>query len=464
MMKLSPLTALSPIDGRYANKVDALRPLLSEYGLIRQRVVVEIHWLQTLANEAHLAEIPPLSNTAKQFLEDLLTNFSPADAEQIKDIEKTTNHDVKAVEYFLKQRFETQDELAKISEFVHFSCTSADINNLAYALMLKSARTQHLLPDMEQLLDKLQGFARTHAKQAMLSHTHGQAASPTTVGKEFANFYVRLKQAKEQLAQISLRGKFNGATGNFNAHIVAYPEIDWIKVCEQFVTELGLTWNPYSTQIEPHDYIAQFAHSLIQFNNILIDFNRDMWGYIALGYFRQQAVAGEVGSSTMPHKVNPIDFENSEGNLSISNAILDCLANRLPISRWQRDLVDSTLLRNLSVGIAHSLIAYQATLKGFNKLAIDAERLAEDLDANWAILAEPLQTLMRRYGIEQPYEQLKQLTRGKKIDKQSLHAFIDQLTLPTAVKQMLKQLTPADYVGKASELVELLDNHSVLTE
>ncbi len=461
MMTINTLTALSPIDGRYAHKVAALRPLLSEYGLIYHRVIVEIRWLQALANEPLLTEVPAFSPAATHYLENIISEFSLADAERIKSLEQTTNHDVKAIEYFLKERLSEHPELCSVTEFVHFCCTSEDINNLAYALMLKHCREQHLLPQLRALCTQLQDCAQRYAHQPMLSHTHGQAASPTTVGKEFANFYVRLNQAIETLTAITIRGKFNGATGNFNAHTVAYPEIDWPTLCAHFVTDLQLSWNLYTTQIEPHDYIAQLAHALIHINNILIDFNRDMWGYIALGYFQQQPVAHEIGSSTMPHKINPIDFENSEGNLAIANAVLSCLANRLPISRWQRDLVDSTLLRNLGVGIAHSLIAYLASMQGLAKSSINVTVLQDDLQHNWAVLAEALQTVMRRYGVEQPYEQLKQLTRGKAVDQHSLHRFIDDLTVPESVKQTLKQLTPANYIGKATELAARLHEENV---
>ena len=453
-MKLTTLTALSPIDGRYANKTEQLRPLLSEYGLIRHRLIVEIRWLECMAEHDGIKEVPHLSPNAQQFLQQIIDDFNIHTAQAVKDIEQTTNHDVKACEYYLKQTCEQHPELSKLSEFFHFACTSEDINNLAYALMLKQARTDFILPLVDKILSTCQQLSTDHALTPMLAHTHGQAASPTTVGKEFANVGKRLHRAREQLSKVTLFGKFNGATGNFNAHIAAYPDIDWMNLSQRFVNSLGLIPNPYTTQIEPHDYIAEYAHSLVRMHNIMIDFNRDLWGYIALGYFKQRSFANEVGSSTMPHKINPIDFENSEGNLLLANALLTCLANQLPISRWQRDLVDSTLLRNLSTAIGHSLVAYQANLKGLNKLEVNQDVLDTDLDANWEVLGEALQTVMRRYRIESPYEQLKGLTRGKKITSRELHAFIDGLAIPDPVKHDLKQLTPSHYTGLASELTE----------
>ncbi|HVV69405.1 MAG TPA: adenylosuccinate lyase [Gammaproteobacteria bacterium] len=450
-MEFTPLTAISPLDGRYSSKLSELRPIFSEYGLLRFRLLVEIRWLQKLAQTKEIAEIPSLSLKAQELLENIYTSFSIEDAARIKAIETTTNHDVKALEYFLKERITHNPELAAISEFIHFGCTSEDINNLAYALMLTTAREQLLLPYMDRIVDTLKQLAHRYAEQPMLSRTHGQPASPTTVGKELANTVMRLERQRQQLQQVAISGKMNGAVGNFNAHLIAYPEIDWPKLTCQFVEGLNLTWNAYTTQIEPHDCLAEFFHALMRFNVILLDFNRDIWGYIALGYFKQKTKEGEIGSSTMPHKINPIDFENAEGNLGLANAILDHMAAKLPISRWQRDLSDSTVLRNLGVGIAHSLLAYQATLTGLNKLELNTEVLQADLDKNWEVLAEPIQTVMRRYGISQPYEKLKALTRGKTIDATALLNFIDSLDLPVAVKTSLKQLTPKTYIGNADE-------------
>jgi len=448
------LTNLSPIDGRYAGKVDSLRSILSEFGLIRFRVLVEIRWLQALAKEPAIAEVPPLGEAANAYLEAILANFSVDDAGRVKAIEKTTNHDVKAVEYFLKERIAGIPELAKISEFIHFACTSEDINNLAYALMLREAREQELLPDMFELIEGIWVLAHDYSAQPMLSRTHGQAATPTTVGKEFANVAARLERQYGQLAKVDLLGKINGAVGNYNAHAVAYPEVDWPAFGRNFVESLGLVFNPYTTQIEPHDYIAEYFHALARFNTVLIDFNRDVWGYISQGYFIQKTVAGEVGSSTMPHKVNPIDFENSEGNLGVANALFSHLAEKLPISRWQRDLSDSTVLRNLGVGIAHTLIALQSTLKGLSKLELNPAALEADLDANWEVLAEPIQTVMRRYGVEKPYEKLKELTRGRRIGAEDMKNFVAGLEIPEDAKQRLLALTPRDYTGYAETLAK----------
>ncbi|VAX01879.1 Adenylosuccinate lyase @ SAICAR lyase, partial [hydrothermal vent metagenome] len=408
-MDLSSLTAISPIDGRYGAKCTDLRPIFSEYGLIRHRVQVEVRWLQMLAANPGIAEVPAFSQHATTRLDNIVDKFHEEDAQRVKNIERTTNHDVKAVEYFLKEKIAGNAELEAVSEFIHFACTSEDINNLSYALMLREARTQALLPQMDELIDALKTLAHEHAAQPMLSRTHGQTASPTTVGKEMANVAARLMRQRAQLAAVPMLGKINGAVGNYNAHISAYPELDWPTIAEKFVTGLGLAFNPYTIQIEPHDYIAEYFNAVARFNTILLDFDRDVWGYISLGYFKQKTVAGEVGSSTMPHKVNPIDFENSEGNLGLANAIFDHLATKLPVSRWQRDLTDSTVLRNLGVGVAHSTIAYQSSLKGLDKLEVNPARLNEDLDNCWEVLAEPVQTVMRRYGIEKPYEKLKEL-------------------------------------------------------
>ncbi|MGX2031893.1 adenylosuccinate lyase [Methylocaldum gracile] len=451
---MTSLTCLSPIDGRYADKADALRPILSEYGLIRFRVLVEVRWLQALAGEPGIGEVPALSDSANDRLEAILTGFAVSDAERVKQIERTTNHDVKAVEYFLKEKIADHAELVRVSEFIHFACTSEDINNLAYALMLKEARDSVLLPQIRQLVAAIKEKSRIYAGQPMLSRTHGQSATPTTMGKEFANVSARLERQLRQLESIALLGKINGAVGNYNAHRVAYPEVDWPTFCRNFVTSLGLTFNPYTTQIEPHDYLAEFFHALSRFNTVLIDFDRDVWGYVSLGYFRQKTVAGEVGSSTMPHKVNPIDFENSEGNLGMANAVFGHLSEKLPISRWQRDLTDSTVLRNIGVGIAHTLIALQSTFKGLGKLELDAGALEADLAANLEVLAEPIQTVMRRYGIEKPYEKLKDLTRGKRIEPEALSEFILGLSIPEDAKQRLLALTPRDYTGYAEILAK----------
>ncbi|MFW5825255.1 MAG: adenylosuccinate lyase [Marinobacter sp.] len=449
-MELTSLTAISPVDGRYGNKVTVFREIFSEYGLIRNRVRVEVRWLQQLAAHPGIPEVPALSAAGRDVLDQLVDHFSLEDAEAIKAIERTTNHDVKAVEYFIKDRIAPVDELQAISEFVHFACTSEDINNLSHALMLREGLDDGLLPAMERVVSRLEALAREHAGQPMLSRTHGQTASPTTVGKELANVVYRLRRQLAQIRAVELLGKINGAVGNYNAHLSAYPDVDWAANARDFVEGLGLSWNPYTTQIEPHDYIAELFDAVARFNTILTDLDRDIWGYISLGYFKQKTVAGEIGSSTMPHKVNPIDFENSEGNLGIANAILAHLGSKLPISRWQRDLTDSTVLRNLGVGFAHSLIAYEATLKGLGKLEVNPARLADDLDRAWEVLAEPIQTVMRRYNIEQPYEKLKELTRGKDMSPELIREFVQNLDIPQAARDELLALTPAGYTGNAA--------------
>lgn len=454
MTQLSALTALSPVDGRYGTKAASLRPMFSEYGLIRQRVIVEVRWLQQLAKVNEISEVPAFSAQANEFLEALIANFNEADAERVKAIEATTNHDVKAVEYFLKERVAEVPELHAVTEFIHFACTSEDINNLSHALMLREALTDVMLPTMQQLSAAIKQLAIANKAVPMMARTHGQPATPTTLGKEMANVYVRLERQLEQINAVPLLGKINGAVGNYNAHLAAYPNVNWHQVAEEFVTSLGLTWNAYTTQIEPHDYIAELYDAVARFNTIVIDFNRDVWGYIALNHFKQRTIEGEVGSSTMPHKVNPIDFENSEGNLGIANAIMQHLASKLPISRWQRDLTDSTVLRNLGVGFAYALIAYQASLKGISKLEVNADNLMRELDQNWELLAEPIQTVMRRYGIEKPYEKLKELTRGKRVNQAAMADFIDSLELPETVKAELKLLTPASYIGRAVQFVD----------
>ncbi len=446
------LTDLSPVDGRYANKVSPLRAILSEYGLIRFRVEVEVRWLEALALEPLIPEVPALSQEASHILNLLVSEFSVEDAERVKEIERTTNHDVKAVEYFLKEKINGHQELESLSEFIHFACTSEDINNLAYALMMKAARDVVMLPAMARLLNDLIEKAHDYAGQPMLSRTHGQPATPSTVGKEMANVAARLKRQLQQVESVEILGKINGAVGNYNAHQVAYPDIDWPLFGRRFVESLGLSFNPYTTQIEPHDYLAELFHAQSRFNTILMDFDRDVWGYISLGFFRQITVAGEVGSSTMPHKVNPIDFENSEGNLGLANALFGHLAEKLPISRWQRDLTDSTVLRNMGVGFAHTLIALEATLKGLGKLALNRDALEADLAANPEVLAEPIQTVMRRHGIEKPYEKLKELTRGQRIDAATLRSFIEALEIPEDAKQRLLALSPRDYTGYAEAL------------
>lgn len=447
------LTALSPIDGRYADKVAPLRPIFSEYGLIRFRVEVEVRWLQALASHPLIKEVSPFSDSANQLLNTIVSDFSQIDAQRVKDIEKTTNHDVKAVEYLLKEKIAGCAELEKVSEFIHFACTSEDINNLSYALMLKEGR-DIISAQISDCLAAIKRIARDTAGQPMLSRTHGQSATPTTVGKEFANVAARLSRQQEQLEAVALLGKINGAVGNYNAHCVAYPDVDWAAFAQNFVESLGLTFNPYTIQIEPHDYIAEFFHALARFNTILLDFDRDVWGYISLGYFKQKTIAGEVGSSTMPHKVNPIDFENSEGNLGLANALFGFLAEKLPVSRWQRDLTDSTVLRNIGVGIAHTSIAIQSTLKGITKLEINVEGMEADLNANWEVLAEPIQTVMRRYGIEKPYEKLKELTRGQRITPEQMCEFIEKLEIPAEAKAALLALTPRGYTGYAEQLAK----------
>ena len=453
-MELSSLTAISPIDGRYAGKTESLRPIFSEYGLIRHRVLVEVRWLQMLAELAEISEVPSFSGHATGILDAIVEGFSETDAQRVKNIERTTNHDVKAVEYFLKERVAGNAELEAVQEFFHFACTSEDINNLAYALMLRESRNQILLPLIDEVIEAVRILAHTHAAQPMLSRTHGQPASPTTVGKEIANVVYRLKRQVNQFKSVEILGKINGAVGNYNAHVSAYPNVDWPALAESFVTSLGIDFNPMTIQIEPHDYIAEYFHVLMRFNNILLDFNRDIWTYISFAYFKQKTIAGEVGSSTMPHKVNPIDFENSEGNIGIANAIFDHLAVKLPVSRMQRDLTDSTVLRNLGVGIAHCLISYHSTLRGLSKLEVNEQALLNDLDKNWEVLAEPIQTVMRRYGVPEPYEKLKALTRGQRITRESLQSFIDTLEIPDDEKQRLKELTPATYIGLAKSLVK----------
>ena len=448
-MELNALTAISPLDGRYGSKLLPLRDVFSEYGLIARRVQVEVRWLQCLAAHESIVEIPPFSSAATQFLNDLLHNFGPEEAAKIKQIEATTNHDVKAVEYFLKEAVASEPELAAVSEFIHFACTSEDINNLAHGLMLRDGLTI-LLPPMREIIDALADLAQQQAEQPMLSRTHGQTASPTTLGKELANVVARLQRQLQQLEAVTPLGKINGAVGNYNAHLATYPEVDWPNTAQHFVETLGLGWNPYTTQIEPHDYMAEIFDVMMRFNTILIDFNRDIWSYISLGYFKQRTIAGEVGSSTMPHKVNPIDFENSEGNLGLANALLSHLSQKLPISRWQRDLTDSTVLRNMGVGCAYELLAYQSCLKGIGKLQVNATRIDEDLNDSWEVLAEPIQTIMRRYGIPEPYEKLKALTRGQAITPTALAKFIDSLDLPPGVKTSLRAMTPASYTGNAA--------------
>ena len=455
-MELSSLTAISPIDGRYGSKTSMLRNIFSEFGLLKYRVQVEVRWLQQLASVEGIEEVPALSDEANTLLDNLVSNFSEADAARIKEIESTTNHDVKAVEYFIKEKVEQLPELHAVSEFIHFACTSEDINNLSHGIMLAEARETVLLPYCDKLITALYELAIEHKSVAMMARTHGQPASPTTMGKEMANVMMRLQRQRDQIAKVELLGKLNGAVGNYNAHLSAYPNTDWHAVSEAFVTSLGLTWNPYTTQIEPHDYIAELFDAVARFNTILIDFDRDIWGYIALGHFKQKTVAGEIGSSTMPHKVNPIDFENSEGNLGLANAVFAHLAVKLPISRWQRDLTDSTVLRNLGVGMGYTLIAYQATLKGISKLEVNEASLLNELDDNWELLAEPIQTVMRRYGIEKPYEKLKELTRGKKVNQTVMAEFIDTLDLSDTVKAELKTLTPAGYIGDAIRFVDAL--------
>jgi adenylosuccinate lyase len=453
-MHLSALTAVSPVDGRYGSKTSELRSIFSEFGLLKYRVQVEVRWLQKLAACGQITEVPEFSAKANQLLDEIVSGFSEHDAQRIKDIERTTNHDVKAVEYFLKEKVADNAELHSINEFIHFACTSEDINNLSHGLMLNEAREKIILPYCDQLIDALKKLAIANKAVPMMARTHGQPATPTTMGKEMANVMVRLQRQRKQIAAVEIMGKINGAVGNYNAHLVAYPDVDWHEFSEQFVGSLGIHWNAYTTQIEPHDYIAELFDAIARFNTILIDFDRDIWGYIALGHFTQKTVAGEIGSSTMPHKVNPIDFENSEGNLGLANAIFAHLSVKLPISRWQRDLTDSTVLRNLGVGVGYAVIAYQASLKGISKLEINAQSLLNELDNNWELLAEPIQTVMRRYAIEKPYEKLKELTRGKKINQQIMADFIDSLALPDNVKAELKLLRPDNYIGRAIKFVD----------
>jgi adenylosuccinate lyase len=450
----SSLLAISPLDGRYARKLDALRPLVSEYGLIRYRVQVEVRWLESLAAAIDVPEVPELSASAVAHLDALLADFSTKDAAAIRQIEARTNHDVKAVEYWLKERLGSHAELAALLEFVHFACTSEDINNLAYALMLRDARQVILLPSLDGLIAALRALAGEHAELPMLSRTHGQPATPTTLGKEFANVGARLVRERERLAAVEILGKANGAVGSYAAHQVAYPDVDWEAHAERFVTSLGLALNPMTTQIEPHDWIAELFHGLMRIHTIQLDLARDVWSYISIGYFKQRVVEGEVGSSTMPHKVNPIDFENAEGNLGLANAVLGHLADKLPISRWQRDLSDSTALRNMGVGIGHGVLATTSLMRGLGKLDVDADRIATDLAGNLAVLAEAVQTVMRRHGIDEPYEKLKTLTRGQELTAERLQAFLEELELPTAAREELLALTPATYTGRAATLAQ----------
>ena len=453
-MPLSPLSALSPLDGRYASKTDALRPILSEAGFMHHRVKVEIAWLLALS-EAGFAEIKPFSAGAAALLNKLAADFTETDAARIKAIEAVTNHDVKAVEYWLKEKVQDLPELVAASEFIHFACTSEDINNTSHGMMLKAARDTVLLPQLSSVIDKLTAIAHDNAAMAMMSRTHGQPASPTTLGKEMANVVARLRRAQERIASVQILGKMNGAVGNYNAHLSAYPDVDWQAFARDVIEQrLGLSFNPYTIQIEPHDYMAELFDAIARTNTILLDLNRDIWGYISLGYFKQRTKAGEIGSSTMPHKVNPIDFENSEGNLGMANAVLKHMAEKLPVSRWQRDLTDSTVLRNIGVGLGYTVLAYDSCLRGLNKLEVNPARMAEDLDQSWEVLAEPVQTVMRRYGIENPYEQLKELTRGKGISQEGLQTFIAGLAIPQSAKDQLMAMTPANYVGLARELAQ----------
>ena len=457
-MTLSTLTAINPIDGRYGDKTAELRPYFSEFGLIYYRVYVEIRWFQFLASQQKIKELPALGDEENNFLEKLIVDFDETEAAIVKSNEATTNHDVKAVEYYLKSKFVASgiSSLEKNIEFIHFACTSEDINNLSHALMLKDGRDNVLRPLMDDLNQKLAEFARDYANLPMLSRTHGQTATPTTLGKEFANVVARLRRQVKQLSAVQIMGKINGAVGNLNAHQVTYPDLDWLAMSEQFVSSLGIIWNPYTTQIEPHDYMAEMFQAMSRFNTILIDFNRDIWSYISIGYFKQRKIEGETGSSTMPHKVNPIDFENSEGNLGIANAIFGHLSEKLPISRWQRDLTDSTVLRNMGTGLAYSLLSYKSTLKGLGKLEINPTALEEDLNRSWEILAEPIQTIMRRHGVEEPYEKLKELTRGQSLKQESIEQMLETLDIPESARTLIRELTPMNYTGLASELVEKL--------
>ncbi|MDB9803077.1 adenylosuccinate lyase [Candidatus Thioglobus sp.] len=450
-MTFNNLTSISPIDGRYSDKTSPLKAIFSEFGLIKYRLLVEVRWLEAMSNNQLISEVPKFSPQSNAALLAIADNFSLEDAKSIKEIERTTNHDVKAVEYFLKEKVSSIPELQKVSEFIHFACTSEDINNLSHALMLENGRLV-LLEEMNATLSLITKLAKDNAEVAMLSRTHGQTASPTTLGKEMANFSYRLSRQIDQLSAVQIMGKFNGAVGNFNAHVSAYPEIDWQNVSKDFIEKLGINFAPYSSQIESHDYIAEYFHALNRFNTILIDFCRDIWGYISLGYFTQKTIEGEIGSSTMPHKVNPIDFENAEGNLGLAIAVGDHFATKLPISRWQRDLTDSTVLRNLGVSCAHSLISYASICKGIGKLEINESKLTEDLDKAWEVLAEPIQTVMRRYGVENPYEKLKDLTRGKQIDSKIIDDFINTLEIPAEAKEELRKLTPMNYIGNAINL------------
>ncbi|MEE4246760.1 MAG: adenylosuccinate lyase [Kangiellaceae bacterium] len=447
-MNLSSLTAISPVDGRYGAKASELRAIFSEFGLIKYRTTVEVRWLQKLSQTDVISEVPAFSADTNALLDAIVSDFNEADAQRVKDIEATTNHDVKAVEYFLKEKIAGNSELEAVTEFIHFACTSEDINNLSYGLMLLDAK-QVVNDNQQTIIDSIRSMAHSYAEIPMMSRTHGQPASPSTLGKEMANVVARLRRQNDQFNTVSLLGKINGAVGNYNAHLSAYPDVDWQLFAQEFISSLGLTYNPYTTQIEPHDYIAEYFDAITRFNTILLDFDRDVWGYIALGHFKQKTVAGEIGSSTMPHKVNPIDFENSEGNLGIANALFSHLGQKLPVSRWQRDLSDSTALRSLGMGVAHSLIAYKATLKGISKLEVNEQSLLDELNSNWELLAEPIQTVMRRYGIEKPYEKLKELTRGKRVDQAGMAQFIDGLDLPDSVKQELMALTPDNYIGNA---------------
>ncbi len=453
-MDTTILMALSPLDGRYHEKVDALRNIFSEYGLIKFRLIVEIRWLETLADSAKLPDISHLTPDAKKLLNDIIEHFSPQEALRVKQIESEINHDVKAVEYYLKERIRDNPSLSNVSELIHFGCTSEDINNLAYGLMLKTARDECILPALNNMISLLKKIAHDHAKLSMLARTHGQPATPTTLGKEMANVIARLQRQIKQLNDVAMLGKLNGASGNYNALMISYPEIDWQKISNNFIHQLGLTWNPYTTQIEPHDSLAEFFAVMIRLNTILINFCRDTWGYISINYFTQKSLANEVGSSTMPHKINPIDFENGEGNLGIANALFEHMSTKLPISRWQRDLSDSTVLRNIGVAIGHTILAYQSISKGISKLEANKNVIEADLNAHWEVLAEAIQTVMRRYKLEQPYEKLKALTRGKRIDQAMLQEFIKELSLPEKIKQELLHLTPADYVGYAGELAK----------
>lgn len=448
-MELSTLSAVSPLDGRYASKTEELRPIFSEYGLMRFRVQVELTWLKHLASCEQIKEVPAFSKETVEFIDSIIKNFNEEDALDIKKREAVTNHDVKAVEYFLKDKTKSNEQIAKVSEFIHFACTSEDINNNSHALMLKTAREEVLLPIVDEIISKIADLAHKYADVPLLARTHGQPASPTTIGKEMANVVYRMRRQREQIANVEIMGKINGAVGNFNAHTVAYPDVDWYAFSKAFEEDLGLTFNPYTTQIEPHDYIAELFAAVDRFNTILIDFDRDIWGYISNGVFTQKTIAGEIGSSTMPHKVNPIDFENSEGNLGIANALFGHLANKLPISRFQRDLTDSTVLRNLGVAFGYSLIAYKSTLKGISKLQANANHTAVELDNNWEVLAEPYQTVMRRYGIANPYEKLKELTRGQQVTKEIMENFLENLDMPEEAKALLRGLTPATYIGRA---------------